>query len=107
MSTAESWRRDEYHMKLNPKPQPLNPIFNIKIILLSGALIFPLPFKGQVNPLDPANIIKHKTDKPVWAVSLSEGTESSSAETMSFWKPIAITAAVGGITYALYAVRSR
>ncbi|NQS97484.1 MAG: hypothetical protein HQ591_03435 [candidate division Zixibacteria bacterium] len=53
------------------------------------------------------NIIKYKANTPVWAASLSEGTESSSAETMSFWKPIAITAAAGGITYALYAVRSR
>ena len=107
MSTAESRRHDEYHMKLNPNPQPLSPIFNIKIILLSGALIFPLPFRMQVNPFDSAYITSHKADKPVWAASLSEETESSSGESQNFWKPIAVTAAAGGITYALYAVRSR
>ncbi len=44
--------------------------------------------------------------KPVWLSDQSVSADNQSKSGISIWKPIAVTAAAAGITYALYSVRS-
>jgi|GEM_PF-1539510 len=44
--------------------------------------------------------------KPAWLSDPSISPESQDKSKTSIWKPIAVTAAAAGLTYALYSVRS-
>ena len=44
--------------------------------------------------------------KPAWLSDHSVSAETKGEPNISIWKPIAVTAAAAGITYALYSVRS-
>lgn len=58
---------------------------------------YPNYFPGNVN--FPA--------KPYFVSAESEAGSGSSGKKMKWWKPVIITTAAGGITYALYSIRSR
>ena len=76
----------------------------IKSLLAAGIIVqmnlwsgkTPLQFKYEESPV-----------KPAWLAEppFSGGNKEKTAFTL--WKPILVTAAAGGITYALYSIRSK
>ena len=76
-------------------------------ILLSAVLALPLfPLRMPIA-LAVKNIPTQSIPAPLWIASQGNEAEEGQKAGLKIWKPLLITAAAGGITYALYTVRSK